>query len=80
MGIVFLGTPHQGASLAKFGNMVTNVANAITLGLNIFHPGDMIRDLQKGSPALFEMSSKFSNICTGIIIHTFYETGGAHVV
>jgi len=78
-GIVFLATPHQGSNAANFGNIIAGVANAVTPGISFLNR-DMIRDLKKGSPALFEISSKFSNICTGISIHTFYETGGAHLV
>ncbi|KAK0752375.1 hypothetical protein B0T18DRAFT_89581 [Schizothecium vesticola] len=78
-GIVFLATPHQGSNAANFGNIIAGVANAVTPGISFLNR-DMIRDLKKGSPALFEISSKFSNICTGISIHTFYETGGAHLI
>lgn len=80
MGIVFLSTPHQGSGDANFGNIIANVASAVTPGLNFFNRGDIIRDLKNGSPALFEVSSQFSNICTGITIHTFYETGGVRLV
>lgn len=78
VGIVFLATPHRGSSVANFGSIVASVVNLVTPGMRVFN--DTLRDLKKGSSALFETSSKFANICAGISIHTFYETGGGPLV
>jgi len=78
-GIVFLSTPHQGSRAANIGNVVASVVKAATPGYRLFAQ-DNLRDLKRDSPALFEISSKFSNICAGISIHTFYETAGGHQV
>lgn len=79
VGIVFLATPHQGSRVANFGSIVASVVNMVTPSMRVFNR-DTLRDLKKGSSALFETSSKFSNICVGISIHTFYETGGGPLV
>jgi hypothetical protein len=79
LGIVFLATPHRGSRAADFGSIVASAANMVTPGMRFFNP-HILRDLKKGSPALYDISGRFSNICTGIWIHTFYETGGAHQV
>ncbi|KAK4445427.1 hypothetical protein QBC34DRAFT_384225 [Podospora aff. communis PSN243] len=78
-GIVFLSTPHQGSGFANFANVIAGVINAVTPGFRVFQRNNF-RDLERDSSALFEISSKFSNICTNITIHTFYESGGAHVI
>ena len=78
-GIVFLATPHQGSGVANFGTVIAGVVNVVTPGIKMFNRST-IRDLERDSSALFEISSKFSNICSGITIHTFYESGGAHIV
>ena len=74
-----MATPHQGSDAANFGNIVASVVNMVTPGIRIFSR-DTLRDLRRDSPALSEISGKFSNICAEISIHTFYETGGAHLV
>ena len=78
-GIVFLSTPHQGSRAANIGSVVASVVKTATPGIRIFAQ-DNLRDLKRDSSALFEISSKFSNICAGISIHTFYETAGGHQV
>ncbi|KAH8909121.1 hypothetical protein BR93DRAFT_936666 [Coniochaeta sp. PMI_546] len=72
-GIVFMGTPHHGSGMADLGTIVSMVVSSAVPGSRIFNR-DILRDLKKNNNTLFGISSQFSNICSGMTIHSFHET------
>ncbi len=81
MGIIFLGTPHQGSGVANIGEIAAAIAGAVLPGAQIFNRG-LIGDLKRNSDTLFETSNRFANICSGMKIYSFHEimTTGPRVV
>jgi hypothetical protein len=68
IGILFLGTPHQGASVANKAAMVASIAEAL------FNPNTkLLRSLKRNCDSLFQRDGQFSQICGEIRIFTFYE-------
>lgn len=49
------------------------VVSSAVPGSRIFNR-DILRDLKKNNNTLFGISSQFSNICSGMTIHSFHET------
>ncbi|KAB5575996.1 Alpha/Beta hydrolase protein [Coniochaeta sp. 2T2.1] len=72
-GIVFMGTPHHGSGMADLGTIVSMVVASAVPGSRIFNR-DILKDLKKNNNTLFGISSQFSNICSGMTIHSFHET------
>jgi hypothetical protein len=72
-GIVFMGTPHHGSGMADLGTIVSMVVSSAVPGSRIFNR-DILKDLKKNNNTLFGISSQFSNICSGMTIHSFHET------
>lgn len=59
--------------MASIGEIAATVAGAVVPGGQIFNRG-LIGSLKRNSNGLFETSSRFSNICSEMSIHSFYET------
>lgn len=76
VGICFLGTPHHGADLAKWGRILTNIvniakpANSAPVRL-LERDSEMLRDVQDGFHNLLE---KRKDEGSKIRITCFYET------
>jgi len=72
-GIAFLGTPHQGSGTATFGQITSGIAGAFVPGAQMFNRV-LLRNLEKNSPTLFEISNRFAAICSQFRIFSFYES------
>jgi protein SERAC1 len=68
-GIVFLGTPHRGANLASYGEMLVTITKAVGLGSD----KALIHSLRDRSPELFKMATYFSDIYEAFELFCFYE-------
>jgi hypothetical protein len=73
IGITFLGTPHQGSSIATIGQIAAGVIGACIPGAQILNRG-LLKNLEKNSDTLFETSRRFAQICGHLKLHTFYES------
>ena len=76
VGICFLGTPHHGADLAKWGSILSNIASAAkktnSAPVNLLkRDSEVLRDVQDGFHNLLE---KRKNAGRRIEITCFYET------
>jgi hypothetical protein len=69
-GIVFLGTPHQGSSIADKAAFLGKFAKFAGLKLN----KEILASLKRNSDGLFEKAEQFRDICGKIKISSFYET------
>ena len=63
-----MGTPHRGSDLDFWGNMIAGIAKAAFL-----HPTKNIKDLQKNSSTLMDVSEDFRSIVEKYPILSFYE-------
>jgi hypothetical protein len=80
-GILFFGTPHRGADIAKWGERVANVFQLVTFG--VAGNDEIVHALRRNSSELNEISKQFQGYLTRIAIRSFYETekiGGMLVV
>jgi hypothetical protein len=68
-GVVFLGTPHKGTSLASYGEMIVSIAKTVALGPN----GELISQIRENSRELWKMSSYFGSIYKEFDVFCFYE-------
>lgn len=71
VGIVFMGTPHQGTNLAS---MAAIYARIIEKTLVFRPPTELLRSLIRDSDTLDQSWRLFRNICQHIQICSFYET------
>ncbi len=67
-GIVFLSTPHRGASMAQTLNRI------LSAGFLTHSPKEYISDLQTNSVTIQEINEQFRNIAPSISIVSFFET------
>lgn len=70
-GIVFLGTPHKGSTVANLGSIA---ANAVRYSGMMSINARLLQRLKKHNDFLLEKLHYFSRICSGFKIYTFYET------
>ena len=70
-GIVFMGTPHHGADAASYGNFAARALKAIQMGTATNR--NLISDLKKNSPALWQITQQFVERASTLMIKTFYE-------
>ncbi|KAI5780058.1 hypothetical protein EDC01DRAFT_633506 [Geopyxis carbonaria] len=76
--IFFLGTPHQGAGQAAFLDFLTTLQ--ITLKLGTGNKSSAVRELQRWSDTLLEITADFSYIAGNLSITTFFENKTTHGV
>ena len=69
IGILFLGTPHQGSSMADYGRVLTNVAS----WANNRPRARLLRALENNSDALTQLTSDFKNQLSMYQIASFFE-------
>ncbi|KAH1339728.1 hypothetical protein KXX14_006904 [Aspergillus fumigatus] len=69
-GILFLGTPHNGSSLAAMGKVLVNIVSAFSL---IRTPRALIGTLQKDSEVLLEITEDFLKRRRKVQLVSFYE-------
>ena len=67
-GIIFLATPHRGASYAK---MLNHILSSAPLGAP---PKAYIADLDRDSSALQDINEQFSTVCGDLALMSFFET------
>jgi len=68
-GIIFLGTPHNGSSSAKYGEILAGIARALGRGSDT----KLVHALREDSPELMKLARNFSDIYEDIDIFCFYE-------
>ncbi|KAF2793083.1 hypothetical protein K505DRAFT_325724, partial [Melanomma pulvis-pyrius CBS 109.77] len=73
-GIVFFGTPHRGADLAFWGEMLARLGKACFLR----PPKDLIKDLRNNSKTVMDVSEDFRSIVDKYAIVSFYEEDKLH--
>jgi hypothetical protein len=70
-GIIFLATPHRGSDIAAWVSMFTNLMNAVSLGQALRN--DLLRNLEKDSTMLMELSNQFVHRAASLKILSFTE-------
>ncbi|KAG0124311.1 Alpha/Beta hydrolase protein [Tuber indicum] len=70
-GIVFMGTPHRGSTIADWTKMFASIVNNVLI--STLMRSDLLKDLQTNSRALQEITSSFKYRTSGLQIVTFYE-------
>jgi hypothetical protein len=70
--IAFLGVPHRGADTAWWFNFAANSLKGATLNMST-HTA-LVKELQKTSPTLANISKQFIDRGKSLKIYTFYET------
>jgi hypothetical protein len=76
IGILFLGTPHQGSSTTQLPQVLANIANAALTGTARFVGQirtDLLKSLEKDSGVLKTLSTNFRNQASNIKIVSFIE-------
>ena len=68
-GIVFLGTPHDGASIAKYGELLVRA----TTILGFWSDARLLNALRKAAPELLKLARNFSDILDDFDVYCFYE-------
>ena len=71
-GIAFLGVPHRGASIARLGSFFIDLLRPSGLGKTI--NSDLVKNLERNSDALSNISLQAVQRLKGLRIFTFYET------
>ncbi|KZN89782.1 Protein SERAC1 [Penicillium chrysogenum] len=69
-GVLFLGTPHNGSSLAVMGKLMANIVSACS---PMRPPRTLIGVLQKDSQALLEITEDFCKRRNKVKLISFYE-------
>jgi hypothetical protein len=68
-GIIFLGTPHRGASIALYGETLVTIAKAVGFGSDTM----LVGSLREKSTELLKLATNFSDIYDNFEIFCFYE-------
>ena len=69
--VAFLGVPHKGSNSAWWANFVANALKGTSLGIM---NTEFLKDLEKDSTTLSNVSKQFIDRATHLEIYTFYET------
>ncbi|KAJ4292927.1 hypothetical protein N0V88_005590 [Collariella sp. IMI 366227] len=72
-GIIFLGTPHQGAGVAGWGGIIQRMADAIVPRKIFETESVLLKSLKKDSETLQQISNHFLDIADGFKIHMAHE-------
>ncbi|EWC47622.1 hypothetical protein DRE_03242 [Drechslerella stenobrocha 248] len=84
IGIIFLGTPHNGSSMATVAEIGAKIAGVVLPDAIMPKNRSLIKSLRKDSARLFETAGRFANICGAMKIYSMYESmptaGGVKVV
>ncbi|PWW73473.1 hypothetical protein C7212DRAFT_220039, partial [Tuber magnatum] len=71
LGIVFMGTPHRGSTIADWTKMFASIVDSVLVGTRM--RSDLLKDLQTNSRALQEITSSFKYRTSGLQFVSFYE-------
>jgi hypothetical protein len=77
IGVLFVGTPHQGSRYANIADLAGKIAEAVSVG--VYSRKAAISGLKKNCDDLYERASTFGNICKGVHVFGFYEAKGTIV-
>ncbi|KAK6360209.1 hypothetical protein TWF730_006359 [Orbilia blumenaviensis] len=84
VGVIFLGTPHTGSSVATVADLGARIAGVVLPDAIMPKNRSLIKSLRKDSSRLFETAGRFANVCGDMKIYNMYESlpliGGAKVV
>lgn len=72
-GIIFLGTPHNGSSIAGWGEMIQRMVDAVAPRKMFDSESVLLRSLKKDSETLQEISNHFLDIYQKFRIHMAHE-------
>lgn len=72
-GIIFLGTPHNGSSVANWGRALHHTLK-VSLGFMIRSDDTLLKTLMKDSEVLRQINNRFLNIHQRFRIHMVHET------
>lgn len=78
-GILFLGTPHNGSDIAKWGLLLHNICNAVLPKKFMEASPQLIKALQTNNETLRDINSLFVNIIGRFHIYFFHETRSTDV-
>ncbi|KAF8541495.1 hypothetical protein BDD12DRAFT_878614 [Trichophaea hybrida] len=68
-GVVFMGTPHQGSSMANLGSIASSIVTAMGIPTN----PKLVKSLKKDSSMLGMVSNSFTNWLDHLHIVSFYK-------
>ena len=69
--MAFLSVPHKGSDVAWWGNVGANLLRNVSMGMST--SSELIRDLQKNSPALMNISRQFVPRSESLKMYAFNE-------
>lgn len=72
-GILFLGTPHKGADIAKWGSRLERICDAVIPGRILDTRRDLVDALKKNNETLQNIDRQFSQIMGRFHIFFFHE-------
>jgi hypothetical protein len=70
-GVIFMGTPHRGSSLASFALLAANLINTASFSRTLRK--DLLKNLEEKSEALMEISRQFVHRTPSLKIISFIE-------
>ncbi|KAJ5648210.1 hypothetical protein N7490_004582 [Penicillium lividum] len=73
-GILFLGTPHNGSDIAKWGLLLHNICNAVLPKKFMESSPQLIQALRTNNETLQNINSLFADIMSRFHIYFFHET------
>lgn len=73
-GILFLGTPHNGSDVAKWGLLLHNICSAVLPKKVMEASPQLVQALRKDNETLQHINSLFANIMSRFHIYLFHET------
>lgn len=78
-GILFLGTPHNGSDMAKWGSLLQNICSAVLPKKIMESSSQLVRALQTDNETLQNINSLFAEILPRYHIYFFHETRSTDV-
>ncbi|KXX82382.1 Protein SERAC1 [Madurella mycetomatis] len=73
-GIIFLGTPHNGSTVANWGRALHSTLKASLVGFFVETEGTLLKTLMKDSEMLRHINNRFLQIHQNFRIHMVHET------
>ncbi|KAK9849280.1 hypothetical protein MYU51_014507 [Penicillium brevicompactum] len=78
-GILFLGTPHNGSDIAKWGLLLNNICNAVLPKKFLESSPQLVKTLRANNETLQHINSLFVDIMGRFHIYFFHETRSTDV-